>query len=392
MSHQGRTGEQALVDELRRRIAELEARVTEHRHTEARIRAILDTTVDGVVTIDDKGVIESFNPAAEKIFGYASEEAVGQNVRVLMPEPYRGEHDGYIANYLRSGQAKIIGIGREVVGLHKSGRTFRMDLAVSEFHLGERRMFTGLVRDITERKRLEEQLLQSSKLASLGELVGGIAHEVNNPTGIIVMRSAGLMQEAEALGLPEDVIDDIAVIRRQSDKLAQITSGLLAFSRRTPFAPQPTDVNRMVTSAMGLVENVLQSRNITYRPDFGDHLPPVLLDGARIEQVLLNLVNNAMDAMPGGGGLRVRTASEKDGAWVRISVEDTGEGIAEEHMDRLFDPFFTTKDVDKGTGLGLSISYGIVKEHKGRLEAESAPGEGAVFHIVLPVAGGEAEA
>lgn len=391
MDHRGQTKKQ-LIDELRLRIADLEARETQHQQTEAKIRAILDTTVDGIVTIDEKGIIESFNPAAEKIFGYASEEVVGRNIRILMPEPDRSAHDGYIANYLRTGRAKIIGIGREVVGRHKSGSTFWMDLAVSEFRLGERRMFTGLVRNIAERKRLEAQLLQSSKLASLGELVGGIAHEVNNPTGIIVMRSAVLMREAEAQGLPEDMVDDIAVIRRQSDKLARIASGLLAFSRQTPFAPRPTDVNRTVSNAMGLVENVLRSLNIACRADFDDGLPLVLLDATRIEQVLLNLFNNAMDAMSGGGELRVKTATEKEGTWVRISVEDTGEGIAKEHLDRLFDPFFTTKEVGKGTGLGLSISYGIVKDHKGRLEAESTPGEGAVFHVVLPVAGCDAEA
>ena len=364
--------------------------ITERTQAEAKIQAILDTTVDGIITINEKGIVESFNPAAEKIFGYSSEEVIGQNVKVLMPEPYHSEHDGYVTNYLRTGQARIIGIGREVVGKRKDGTTFSVDLAVSEFRLRERRMFTGIVRDITERKRLEEQLTQSAKLAALGELVGGIAHEVNNPTGIIVMRIASLMQEGTAQGLSEDLIDDIEVIQRQSDKIAQITSGLLAFSRKTPFSAQPTDINRTVSSAVGLVENVLRNKGIVYRPELAEDLPLVMLDATRIEQVLLNLFNNAMDAMPEGGELVVETVLETDAeskGWVQIRVKDTGCGIRKEDMGRLFDPFFTTKEVGKGTGLGLSISYGLVQEHGGRIEVESKWGEGAEFQIHLPVGG-----
>jgi two-component system NtrC family sensor kinase len=239
-------------------------------------------------------------------------------------------------------------------------------------------------------ERSQAQLVQASKLAALGELVGGIAHEINNPTGIIVMRSASLMQEAQAEGLSSGLVDDVVVIQRQSAKIAQITSGLLAFSRQAPFSPQPADINRTITNAVGLVENVLRNRDITYRASLADRLPLVQADTTRIEQVLLNLINNSMDAMPGGGELSVSTVLEADGEggrWVRIAVRDTGVGIPEEHVDRLFDPFFTTKDVGKGTGLGLAISYGIVQEHGGRLEVESTLGEGSVFHVRLPVDG-----
>jgi PAS domain S-box-containing protein len=390
------------MDELERLSADLteeraKRKGLEDQLLEARSLAasLFDLAVDGVVVADVRGRIESFNPAAERIFGYRASEVLGKNVSMLMPEPDRSRHDGYIADYLRTGQPKIIGLGREVVGLRKDGAVFPMDLAVSEFRLVGRRMFTGIVRDITERKGLEEQLLQSSKLASLGELVGGIAHEINNPTGIIVMRSAGLMQEATGRDLPEDVIDDIEVIQRQSDKIAQITSGLLAFSRQAPFSPNATDVNRMVSNAVGLVDHVLKSRSIVSRLDLDRDLPPAVLDPTRLEQVLLNLFNNAMDAMADGGELVLGTGTavgKKGEAQVRISVSDTGTGIAEEDLDRIFDPFFTTKEVGKGTGLGLSISYGIVQEHGGRLEVDSQPGEGATFHIVLPVDAGGTEA
>jgi len=361
--------------------------ITERKDSEARIQAILDTTVDGIITINEFGKIESFNPAAERIFGYESSEIVGHNVRVLMREPDRGAHDGYLENYLETGEAKIIGIGREVTGLRRDGTPFAMDLAISEFQLGNRRMFTSIIRDITDRKRLEEQLLQSAKLAALGELVGGIAHEVNNPTGIIVMRSANLMQEVSAQGLGEDLRDDVEVIQRQSDKLAQITSGLLAFSRQTPFSPQNVDLNRTVVNAVGLVENVLRIKGITYVPELDPELPIVSADTTRVEQVLLNIFNNAMDAMPDGGELLVSTCVDEGKAgdrWVKVDVKDSGGGISEADLKRIFDPFFTTKEVGKGTGLGLSISYGIIQEHGGRLEAESKWGHGATFRISLP--------
>ena len=355
---------------------------------EAKMWAILETTADGIITIDAKGIVESFNPAAEQIFGYDTDEVVGQSVTMLMPEPYHSKHDEYVGNYLKTGQAKIIGSGREVVGLRKDGTTFPLDLGVSEFFLGEDRFFTGIVRDVTERKRLEEQLTQSAKLAALGELVGGIAHEVNNPIGIIMMRISSLMEAARAQGCSDDIIDDIEVIQRQSDRVAQITSGLLAFSRESPFAPRASDPNVTVSNAVALVENMLRSRGIDLCRELAGDLPLVFLDSPRIEQVLLNLFNNAMDAMPDGGTLRVKTGSVADQTgknWLQIGVKDSGEGIKKENLDRLFDPFFTTKEVGKGTGLGLSISYGIVQEHGGEIKVDSQLGNGAEFQIWLPL-------
>ncbi len=381
------------IERLKARIRELESAQGKSgadlavREREERVQSLLDNVLDGIITIDEQGIIQSFNRPAEEIFGYESDEVVGHSVTKLMPEPYRSEHGSYIERYLETREAHIIGIGREVTGLRKDGSTFPMDLAVSEFHLDGERMFTGIVRNITDRKHLEEQLVQSSKLASLGELVGGIAHEINNPVGIILMRTTSLMREAKQEDCPGDILDDIEVIKRQCEKVAQITSGLLAFSRQSPYEPREADANRTIRSSIGLVENMMKSRGIKCELDLGDDLPIVTLDPTRIEQVLLNLYNNAMDAMPDGGILRVASAriAESNKAMIRIRVSDTGVGIPRENLDRLFDPFFTTKEVGKGTGLGLAISYGIVQEHGGRLEAEGQMGEGATFTLFLPV-------
>ncbi len=371
------------IEALNKRIQDLESNQSQG---EGWLQSQLDSVLDGIITIDVHGKIQSFNRAAEEIFGYEAAEVTGQPVNILMPEPYRSEHEGYVSRYLETGEAQIIGKGREVQGRRQDGSTFPMDLAVTEFTRDGARIFTGIVRNIAERKRLEEQLIQSSKLASLGELVGGIAHEINNPAGIILMRAASLMRAAKEEDCPPEVIEDIEVIQRQCEKVAQITSGLLAFSRESPFDPQAADANVTVRSAIELIENVIKNRKIEIRVDLDADLPIAEFDTTRIEQVMLNLINNAMDAMPEGGRLTVRTESVSEGSlrWVRISVEDDGTGIPREHMDRLFDPFFTTKEVGKGTGLGLAISYGIVQEHGGRLEVESEPEKGSAFHVYLP--------
>ena len=354
----------------------------------AHYKAILETTVDAIITIDSQGIVQTFNAAAEKIFGYRAEEVIGNNVKMLMPAPYRSEHDSYLDRYLKTSVPKIIGLGRQVTGLRKDGTEFPMDLAVSEVSLKDKRLFAGIVRDVTERKRLQEQLVQSAKLAAVGKLVSGIAHEVNNPVSIIKMHIASLMQDAKSQKLPKDLMEALRVIQRQNNKVSQIMVGLLAFSRQGSFSPEWIDVNQPVQAAARLVENTLQNQGIVYQANLADSLPRIFLDPVRIEQVLVNLFNNAIDTMSNGGVLSVSTALETDETyrdWVVVQVKDTGEGVEEEHISHLFDPFFTTKEVGEGTGLGLSVSYGLIQEHKGRIEVSSQKGKGTEFQIYLPV-------
>ncbi len=362
--------------------------LTALEETASHYKAILETTVDAIITIDSQGIVQTFNSAAEKIFGYRAEEVIGNNVKMLMPEPYQSEHDGYIGRYLKTGVPKIIGTGRQVNGLRKDGTEFPMDLAVSEVPSKDKRLFAGIVRDMTERILLEEQLVQSAKLAAVGRLISGIAHEVNNPVSIIKLHIASVMQNIESQKLPEDLIETLRVIQRQNNKIGQIIAGLQAFSRQGYFSPDWINVNQTVHTALRLVENTLQNQDIVYQAELEDSLPKVFLDPIRIEQVLLNLFNNAIEAMPGGGVLTVSTTlktDQTDEDWLVIRVRDTGTGIEEEHLAQLFDPFFTTKEVGEGTGLGLSVSYGLIQEHRGRIEVSSQPGKGSEFQIYLPL-------
>jgi len=233
-----------------------------------------------------------------------------------------------------------------------------------------------------ELRHSQRQLLQAAKLASVGELAGGVAHQINNPAGIILMRAGRLAQEVEERRLSGEAQEDVQVIQRQVEKIHSVVSALVKFARQLPTELRPTDLNSVVRRAVALVEDLARNRGTKVILDLQE-LPRVAADGAQLEQVLVNLVNNALDAMPAGGTLTFATRAGGPGR-VALSVADSGKGIPAEHLPRLFDPFFTTKEVGQGTGLGLAISYGIVQEHGGTIEVESEPGKGSRFTLCLP--------
>ena len=364
---------------LKRRVAELEA--------------VVDNVIDGIITIDEQGLVQSFNSTAESIFGYTVGEVVGQNVKVLMPEPYHGEHDGYLDNYRRTGHKKIIGIGREVIGRRRDGQVFPIDLAVGEFHMEGRRFFTGIIRDITERKRLEAQLLQSQKMESVGRLAGGIAHDFNNQLGIILF---DVDMITATINEGDPLLEDLAKIRKVVMRSANLTKQLLLFSRRQPMEMQPTDLNRQIGELQKMMGRLL-GEDIEVVMELAEGLSSVRADHGNLDQVLVNLSINARDAMPGGGVLQVTTdnvvvdeeycrehADARPGPFVRLRVSDTGTGMNEEVQAQVFEPFFTTKEVGKGTGLGLSVVYGIIQAHEGWIAVRSELGRGSEFEVFLP--------
>ena len=384
--------------------------------SETQAEAILATTVDAVVVIDERGTVETLNPAAERMFGYARGEVIGQNVKLLMPDPYRHEHDDYLGNYVRTGRKKIIGIGREVVGRRKDGTVFPADLAVSEAKVGDRRAFVGILRDITGRKQAEEalreshrkleqavaalekqgeevkvmsrQLWQAAKLAAVGELAASIAHELNNPLATVSLRVESLLSQTDGA---DPRRRELEVAEQELDRMARLVANLLQFSRRGSQRVSSVDVGEDLGKTLELVQHYFRSRRVVVVQELAPDVPVIQADRQLLRQVFLNLLTNAGDAMPDGGTLTLRLAPgymEDGRRAVILEFADTGPGISAEHLPRVMEPFFTTKEEDKGTGLGLAICRRAVQEHGGTIRITSDVGKGTTVRIALPLGGG----
>jgi two-component system sensor kinase FixL len=361
---------------------------------EARLSAILDTTVDGIITIDERGIIESVNAATERIFGYTGDELVGNNITMLMPSPYREEHGAYISRYLRTGEPRIIGIGREAEGQHKDGRRFPIDLAVSEVHVGGSRLFTGLVRDISARRRAEDEarrrsadLAHAARLSTIGELTSGIAHEINQPlTAMVNFAEACLRMLRSGSADTQKLEDALGQIAAQGQRAGHIIRHLRRLARKGESEHVEIALNHLVRDLLDLVSNELRASGIALHLILDESLPGVKCDRIQVEQVVLNLVRNAMDVLEAGPvqgrELTIRTRAETGGI-IELTVEDTGEGLGTDGGERIFETFFTTKA--DGLGIGLPISRTIIEDHGGRLWASPRPGGGAIFHVTLPL-------
>jgi len=359
---------------------------------EAHLRTILDTAPDATVVIDPDGTITSFSAAAVRQFGYVEEEAIGRNVSMLMPEPYSSQHDRYMQRYLETGEKRIIGIDRVVVGRRKDGSTFPMKLAVGEIRSGDRRFFTGFVRDLTEREesaaRLQEvqgELARLARLNELGEMASTLAHELNQPLSAIANYAQGSvrllrqMPEATTTRLG-DALDEIA---RQSLRAGQIIRHLREFVMHGSTDKGAEDIRKLVEEAGALALVGSRERGVRSVFEFSPDAELVLVDKVQIQQVLTNLMRNAIEAMRDTDQrvLTVRTG-RPDRQTVSVEICDTGPGIAEEIAPQLFRPFVTTKS--GGMGIGLSISKRIIEAHGGELTASRNEAGGATFRFTLP--------
>jgi two-component system, LuxR family, sensor kinase FixL len=364
-------------------------------------QAILETAVDGIICIDGKGYIAVFNPAAEKIFGYPAAEVLGSNINLLMPDPFRSEHDHYLRRYAETGVKNITGSSaREVVGRRKDGSLFPLDLAVGEIPLpGKQTMFAGMVRDITERKLAEQEakrrldeLAQVSRLSLMGEMASGLAHEINQPLAAIVNYAHACRRLVQAgRAEPSVLLDTLEQIARQGQRAGEIVSHLRQFIHRGKTERALADINAIVSNVIELLGHEIEAQRVALQLDLDGSLPPYAMDKIQIEQVILNLVKNAIDAMRAmaqdARRLRIQTRRHDGLAEaVEVIVSDTGEGLPAGEINRVFDPLFTTKP--NGIGVGLSISRSIVHTHGGRLWAVPNPSTGACFHFTLPVVRG----
>jgi len=369
--------------------------LTERERSMDLLRSVLGSVNDAILTIDDRGTIQSANPATERSFGYSETELVGRNVSTLMPEPYRSEHDGYIANYLLTGEKKVIGIGREVEGRRKDGTTFPLELTVTAFLLDGKRHFTGVVRDITARRHLEAQFQQAQKMEAVGRLAGGVAHDFNNLLTVINGYSDIVL---ESLPTDDPQRELIASIREAGDRASRLTQQLLAFSRKAIIEPKILDLNELVAESAKLLRRLIgEDVALAVLPD---QIPVrIKADPGQLEQVVMNLAVNARDAMPAGGRLTIETREViigdddalaypgvKPGRYARLRLADTGLGMTEDVKRKIFEQFFTTKGVGKGTGLGLAVVHGVVEQCGGHIGLESTIGVGTTFTLLFPLA------
>jgi PAS domain S-box-containing protein len=375
------------VSDLRTMQAHLVAR-------EAHLRSILDTVPEAMVVIDESGTITSFSAAAERLFGFKTGEVIGHNVKMLMPEPDRGSHDGYMERYLETGERRIIGYGRVVTGQKKDGTHFPMELAIGEARAAGRRIFTGFIRDLTSRHRIEEELRQAHKMEAVGQLTGGIAHDFNNLLTVV----SGNLEMIERRLTDDRARALLREAQGAAEDGAKLTAQLLAFGRKQPLNAKLADVGQLVSRFSDLLRRAL-GETIELRTIVSGAPGAALVDASQLQNALLNLALNARDAMPRGGRLTVEVSAAKldadyasmypevrTGSYVLISVTDTGAGMPAEVRQRAFEPFFTTKGVGAGTGLGLSMVYGFTKQSGGHVQIYSEVGQGTSVRLFLPAA------
>ena len=367
----------------------------ESRHRQAQLQSILDTVPEAMIVIDDRGIMRSFSMTAEQLFGWSANEVIGKNVSILMPTPYRHEHDDYLRRYLTTGERRIIGIGRIVVGERKDGSTFPMELAVGEAQVGTDRFFTGFVRDLTERRsqerrmhELQSELVHVSRLTAMGEMASSLAHELNQPLSAITnyLRGAGTLLKSKQVDASRirDVLDRSA---EQALRAGDIIKRLREFVAKgeTQQTIENPGVLLEEAAALALVGAKEQGVRVTLRCD--RDVPDIVVDKVQIQQVALNLIRNAIEAMEtvSRRELTIAVKRQKDAAL--FSVTDTGTGIAPEIAQHLFEPFVTSKP--NGMGVGLSICRTIIEAHGGRIAADSNKGGGTIFEFTIPLAGAE---
>jgi two-component system, LuxR family, sensor kinase FixL len=359
------------------------------------LQSVYDTSPDAIIVVDEKGLIQSFNAMAERLFGYSPKDVLGKNIKMLMPPYYSEKHDGYMSRYMETGEKRIIGIGRIVTGQRKDGSTFPLELSIGEAKTENERYFTGFIKDLTERQdveqrlhELQEELIHASRLASLGEISSMIAHEANQP-----LSAAGTYLEVakELLASPDEklkargtqVLDQVgAQIRRVGDTVRRIRE----FAKKKPPELSLENINRVIEEANAIAAVGSRDKSVRTTFDLSPSLPEVNADRIQIQQVVMNLVRNSIDAMTGWPkrDLILRTGL-KEANYVEVAVIDTGPGVSENVRSSLFTPFMSTKA--QGTGLGLAICKTIIEAHGGNLWYEETPSGGATFKFTLPING-----
>jgi two-component system sensor kinase FixL len=365
---------------------------------EGHLQSILQTVSDAMIVIDENGVMQSFSNAAERLFGFNASEAIGQSISILMPEPDRSRHDGYLGRYKATGERHIIGVGRVVTARRKDGSTFPMHLSVGEMRSGYGRHFTGFMRDLTDTQEtqsklheLQSELVHLSRLTAIGEMATTLAHELNQPLGAISNYFRGSRRLIEASADPglEPVKDALMKGAEQAARAGQIIQRLHDFVTRGETEKRVERVAKLVEEASALALVGARERGVRVEVTIDPDVDWVIVDRVQVQQVLVNLLRNAMEAMQDAPRRELTVSVTAAGEnMVEIAVADTGPGVSEEIAAKLFQPFVTSKQKlkQKGMGVGLSISRTIIEAHGGKIWSEPNAGGGAVFRFTLPAA------
>jgi PAS domain S-box-containing protein len=340
---------------------------------------IIHSATDAIVTINEDHIIIGFNQGAEKMFGYTREEALGQDLNIIIPPPYKAEHRDYVRRYVATREARVIGKHVRLSAQRRDGSEFPMSISFSVAEIRDNLYFTGIIRDITEYQEMEDRMLQTERLAAVGNTVTHITHEIKNPLLII----GGFARQLLKLpGWDEKNRRRLTIMAEEVTNLEKMVAEMRDFVRRPPAAKQRGRLETTLAEALELFQDTFRESKVKIHRVEEGPVPELVFDPKLLHQVLLNLFNNALEAMPRGGELTVTTRVR--GEYAEIVVADTGEGMTPEVAANIFQPYFTTKA--KGTGLGLAISQSIIQEHGGEIEVESAPGQGSTFTIRLPLA------
>jgi two-component system, LuxR family, sensor kinase FixL len=364
-----------------------------HRMAVAELHALLDAAVDAIIVIDEQGRVATFNAAAERMFGYVAADVLGQDIALLMGEPHRAQHQGYLNHYMATGEARVIGIGREVQARRANGEMFPIGLSVGVATDANGRRFVGILRDLTKQRAAEQharalelRLAHVGRFNVMGEMAAGIAHEINQPLSAIATYAQAAKRLMQREPTDMAMLNDICgKVDDQARRASQVIENLRKFIRKQEIQTQSLDVNRVIDDVWNLIEADARAEGVPVRVNAAEGLPKVRADAVQLQQVLLNLTRNAVDSMRGGLGKQrgvIVSTSLGEGGRVRITVTDHGHGVSRQLGDNIFHPFVTTKR--DGLGIGLAISKTIVQSYDGSLTYTDNPEGGAIFCVELP--------
>jgi two-component system sensor kinase FixL len=369
-------------DESGRYYLEITRDVTEYRHlilklqrSEKRFKAILDTATDAIISIDENRRIILFNNAAQKIFGYSGGEVIGKSLDTIIP--HNSEHyQIYLDRIMENQETGIAGKNISLTAMRKNGELFPVDLSLSVMNMGGKKTFTAIIRDITLQKQMERKILQAERLASVGQAVARVAHEIKNPLMII----GGFTNQIRSVLENKKDINKIDMVLDEVARLERLVANLGDFTKEYRLVMRPAEINSVIEDVLNIMAGLYSNEKYYFERYQSDGLCEINCDPDKLKQVLINIISNGIEAMPDGGVIRVKTVKVEGG--VEISIGDDGKGMTSEEMKHIFEPFYTTRE--KGTGLGLAISYKIVQAHNGDIWAVSTPGRGTTFTIQIP--------